>query len=134
MLAMIIISSIVGYLVIGGVVGRIAHDATIAGCDGHYGDYSRQRSECDGIGHHISVFWAGSLWPLYLPLLCGTTLGSVISTRKARQQSKDEREKLAHERKMAEAKAKAEQMKLDIRYLELQGVKASVPGLEDVAA
>lgn len=117
------------YLLVAGLVTRIKFIQEHAHCD------PKRYNPCKGLwDRHVAPQFSGAFWPIALPVLAGAWVGDLIGNRSSRRKSKDERLYLAHERKMAEAKAKAEQMKLDIRYLELQGVKASVPGLEDVAA
>jgi hypothetical protein len=121
-----IVLGALAYLFIGGMFGRAFYDKRGSECP----KCNSQYKTCY-VDHRVSAFWAGVLWPLTLPVVSGyLTTGALAS------QEREKRRKTRHDRRMARIKAENEgkklelqKAKLNITYLEANGVNASVPGL-----
>lgn len=109
------------YAFFGGAVGFATHHILCGRCmDGTH-------SYCM---HELPAILAAFLWPLALPAGGGFLVAEYVSHRPQRRQVK-------HDRKLAELNAVTEQkrldyeaLKLNMEFLERNGVKASVQGLE----
>lgn len=118
---MIAILAFLAYAFIGGAVGFATHHMLCERCS------SSSHSYCM---HEMSATGAALFWPVALPAGGGFIVAEYVSRRPQRRQAK-------HDRKLAELNAVTEQkrldyeaMKLNMEFLERNGVKASVQGLE----
>lgn len=139
MSGLIAIGILLAYALIGGMVGRFAWARyrrqkgcwPPPKCDSHYGHDFIDHGGVVGLG-------AGIVWPLMIPILCGSHMSDRLTMRDERLVQKENRRTAEHERKIAEmnaarklADAEKEKTLADIKFLVENGIKADVPGLYD---
>lgn len=136
MIIFLIVVAVVAYLIVGGCVGGAALTLQKRDCDGCHSRYGTCWTP-----HGTVAFLVGLFWPVALPVFAGTNASVLITDRRDRAEKKAASLKQKHDQKMAELSAVNEQkrlelakMKLDIEFLEANGVRADVPGLEQAVA
>lgn len=125
MVAFIVVAVLFSYLFIGGLVGNLFYAGRKHRCD----DCSRGSLCCDDHGFAASLM--GVFWLPALPML-----GGMYLSRAMESDARSLRASLRHERRMEKVNAENESRKLEIekarlniRFLEENGVKANVDGL-----
>lgn len=125
MAALIVLAVLFSYLFIGGVIGNWFYAGRKQRCD-----QCKRRDSCNN-DHGAVALLAGLFWLPVLP-----AIGGMYLSRALEPESRKDRASLRHQRRMEKINAEneskrleIEKTRLDIRFLEENGVKASVDGL-----
>ena len=114
------ILEVAGYLFVAGLCGRLFYGVRTKKC----------RDRC-GDDHVLPALLMGAFWPVAAFPLAGFLAGAWISDidKRAELRAEREEEQRAHEAELQRREAR--EARVAMAWLEKQGVKATVVGLED---
>lgn len=119
MVLFVALVSVFAYLTVGGFIGQFVATAL-------------NKRHPRSVWINESRVFGGIFWPLVTPFMIGVGAAYWLQGQDARNDRKEKRRTLEHERRMAEIAAQEKSIKTAMEYLEREGIKGFTTNTTDV--